>query len=62
MLDITIKIGSKGKNTGMMGMDLEDMMADMPVIKKKKRKRKSMLQKAVESSIQPKPKYETEIA
>lgn len=58
MMEIMIKLG-KMKDHGMMDMDYDDMM-EMPEIKKKKKKRKTKLQKAVESSIDHKPKYETE--
>jgi hypothetical protein len=60
MMEISIKIGGESKDHGMMGMSLEDMMEDMPEIKKKKKKKKSKLMKDVESSIDHKQKYETE--
>jgi hypothetical protein len=60
MIDINIKIDGK-EHKGMMGMSLEEMLEDKPVIKKKKKKkRKSALMKAVESSIPSKSNYTTE--
>ena len=61
MIDISIKIDGK-QNKGMMGMSLEDMLEDKPVIvKKKKKKKKSDLLKAIESTIPKKSEYTTEI-
>lgn len=62
MIDISIKIDGK-EHKGMMGMSLDDIVADRPVIVKKARKkkrRKSELMKAVESTIPVKSKYTTE--
>jgi hypothetical protein len=62
MIDINIKIDGK-EHKGMMGMSLEDMLEDKPVIVKKprkKKKRKSALMKSVESSIPSKSNYTTE--
>lgn len=63
MIDINIKIDGKDAGKGMMGMSLEDMLEDKPVIVKKprkKKKRKSALMKSVESSIPKKSNYTTE--
>jgi hypothetical protein len=60
MIDISIKIG--GKDKGLMGMSLDDMLEDKPVIAKKprkKKKRKSLLRRAIESTIPAKSEYET---
>jgi predicted RNA-binding protein with RPS1 domain len=62
MIDINIKIGGK-EHKGMMGMSLEDMLEDKPVITKKprkKKKRKDALMKAVESAIPKSSEYTTE--
>ena len=60
MIDINIKIGGK-EHKGMMGMSLEDMLEDKPVIvKKKRKKKKSPLMKAVESAIPKRANYTTE--
>jgi hypothetical protein len=60
MIDISIKIDGK-KSKGMMGMSLEDMLEDKPVIVKKKKKKKvSALQKAINSTIPVKSEYTTE--
>jgi hypothetical protein len=62
MIDISIKIDGKDKSKGMMGMSLEDMLEDKPVIvKKKKKKKKPSLIRAIESSIPKKSEYTTEI-
>lgn len=47
MIDINIKIDGKekGGHAGMMGMSLEDMMEDKPVITKKKKKKKKVAPK-----------------
>lgn len=60
-IDISIKIDGKD-NKGMMGMSLDELMSEKPIIvrKKKKKKRKTALMKAVESAIPKKSAYTTE--
>ena len=61
-LDISIKIDGKEKG-GLMGVSLEELVAEKPVIVKKprkKKKKKSALIKAVESAIPVKSEYTTE--
>jgi hypothetical protein len=64
MIDISIKIDGKQKSGGMMGMSLEDMLDEKPVIvkkaKKKRKKKISSLQKAINSAIPIKSEYTTE--
>ena len=59
---IEINIGSQGSK-GLMGASLKDIISKAPVITKKKKKKKpekSLLKKALASTIPFKQKYEVE--
>jgi len=61
-IEIGIKIDGKDKG-GLMGVSLEELQTKPTIIvrkAKKRKKRKSALMKAVESSIPAKSKYATE--
>ena len=58
-IDINVKIG--GKDTGMMGVSLEEIQSKSIIKKKKKKKRKSDLMQAIESAIPARTKYTTEV-
>jgi len=64
-IDIGIKIDGKEQKGGLMGMSLDELQAKPTVIvkkpRKKKKKAKSLLMKAVESTIPKKSEYTTEI-
>lgn len=57
-LDINIKIN--GKDSGLMGISLDEIKKPV-IIKKKKKKKKSLLVKAIESEIPAKSEYTTEM-